>query len=119
MNSKNLLAKYLSQKSNFDYINSGKTESERRLRLAELTKKFESQSNFANFTDSYVEDSTGTPNLLDDDFAAERSLAQIKRLVIRAELEKTLTGQINAKNAITKRNKERKLEFEKQLQKNY
>jgi len=119
MTNKIELAKYLSKKSNFDFINSGKTEPERRLRLAELTKKFESQSNFANFATSYVEDSTGIPNLLDDEFAAERSLAEIKRLVIRADLEKMLIPQIQAKNAITKRNSQRKLEFQEQLQKNY
>lgn len=116
---KNLLAKHLSIKSNFDYINAGKTEPERRLRLAELTKNFESQSNFANFAASYVEDSNGIPNLLDDDFAAERALAEIKRHLIREDLERTLTGQIQAKNAITKRNKQRQLEFQEQLQKNY
>lgn len=119
MTNKNLLAKHLSIKSNFDYINAGVDESERRLRLAELTRKFESQSNFANFTASYVEDSNGIPNLIDDDFAAERALSEIKRLVIIEELEKTLVPQLNAKNAITKRNAQRKLEFQEQLQKNY
>ena len=37
------LAKYLSQKSNFDYLNSSIDDMERKRRLAELTKKFESQ----------------------------------------------------------------------------
>ncbi len=113
------LAKYLSQKSHFDYLNSSIDDSERKRRLAELKRKFESQSKFASFSDSgYIEDSTGIPDL-DENFAVERSLAEIKRLVIRAELEKTLVPQIQVKNATTKRNAQRKLEFEKQLQKNY
>lgn len=122
MTNKNLLAKYLSQKSNFDYINSSIDESQRRLRLAELTKTFESQTKFSsvNFSSSgYVEDSTGIPNSLDDDFAAEQALSEIKRLVIREDVQKMLVPQINAKNDITKRNAQRKLEFQEQLQKNY
>ena len=114
------LAKYLSQKSNFDYLNSSIDDMERKRRLAELKRKFESQfSSIANFSSGYVEDSNGIPDLLDNDFAAERGLAEIKRLVIRAELEKTLLPELNAKNDIIRRNAQRKLEFEKQLQKNY
>ena len=115
------LAKYLSQKFNFDYLNSSIDDVERKRRLAELTKRFESQSNFAsvNFSNSgYVEDSNGIPDL-DENFAAERALLDIRRHLIRADLEKSLTGQINAKNEITRRNKQRKLEFEESLQKNY
>ena len=119
MMNKTELAKYLSQKSHFDYLNSSVDASQRNKRLAELKRKFESQSNFASFSDSgYVEDSTGIPDL-DEKFAAERALFDIRRHLIRSDLEKTLVGQINAKNVITKRNKQRKLEFERQLQKNY
>lgn len=114
------LAKYLSQKSNFDYLNSSIDDMERKRRLAELTKKFESQfSSIANFSSGYVENSNGIPNLIDNDFAAERALAEIKRHLIRADLEKTLVGQIKAKNAVTKRNAQRKTEFQESLQKNY
>lgn len=116
------------------------TDEERR-RIEALTKEFASKlkthpkgkyifntpnkagnSNFSsvNFSNSgYVEDSNGIPNLIDEDFAAERALAQIKQLVIREDVQKMLVPQINAKNDITKRNKQRKLEFQKQLQKNY
>lgn len=115
------LAVWMSYPSRFKFVNDAPNDFEKKRRIEQLKTEFESQLSFSsiNFNNSgYVEDSTGVPNL-DEDFAVERSLAEIKRLAIKADLEKTLTGQIQAKNAITKRNKQRKLEFEKSLQKNY
>ena len=111
----------MSKPENFNFVNSAVTDSDRKLRIAKLKQQFESQSNFAsvNFTNSgYIEDSNGVPDL-DENFAAERALLDIQRHLIRADLEKTLVPQLQAKNAITKRNAQRKAEFEKQLQKNY
>lgn len=116
------LTKFLSENNNFDYINSSVDALQRKQRLAELRQKFNSQSSFAsvNFSNSgYVEDSTGVPSLLDNDFAAERALAEIKQHLIRADLEKTLVGRINARNVITRRNKERKAEMQKEFSKKY
>ena len=115
------LAAWMSKPENFNFVNSAVTDSDRKLRIAKLKQQFESQSNFAsvNFTNSgYIEDSNGVPDL-DENFAAERALLDIRRHLIRADLEKTLTGQIQAKNAITKRNAQRKAEFQESLQKNY
>lgn len=114
------LAAWMSRRENWNYVISAKDETEKTRRINELRQKFDA-SNFSsvNFNDSgYVEDSNGVPNL-DENFAAERALFDIRRHLIRAELEKTLVPQINAKNATTKRNAQRKLEFQKQLQKNY
>ena len=109
----------MSKPENYKFVCDADTDLERKCRIAKLKQQFESQSNFASFSDSgYIEDSTGIPDL-DENFAAERALLDIRRHLIRADLEKTLVPQLQAKNAITKRNAQRKAEFEKQLQKNY
>ena len=115
------LTEFLSVSANFQYICDAPNDFEKKRRIEQLKTEFESQSKFSsvNFNDSgYIEDSNGVPDL-DENFAAERALLDIRRHIIRADLEKSLTGQIQAKNEITRRNKQRKLEFEKQLQKNY
>lgn len=115
------LAAWMSKPENFSWVNDAQSDIEKNRRIEKLRKDFFAQSQFSsvNFSDSgYVEDSNGIPDL-DENFAAERALAEINRLVIRADLEKTLVPQIQAKNSITKQNAQRKLEFEKQLQKNY
>ena len=114
------LAAWMSKRENWNYVISAKDETEKTRRINELRKKFDaSDFSSVNFNDSgYVEDSTGIPDL-DENFAAERALLDIRRHLIRADLEKTLVPQLQAKNAITKRNAQRKAEFEKQLQKNY
>lgn len=50
---------------------------------------------------------------------AENEILELKLQIIRDELEKTLLPQIQAKNAITKRNAQRRLELENSRQKNY
>ena len=119
-NSTKNLAAWMSKSENYKVVCDAPNETKKRKRIQKLKSEFESQfSSITNFSNSdYVEDSIGVPTL-DDDFAAERALTEIKRHLIRADLEKTLVGQIQAKNAITKRNAQRNLEFEKTLQKNY
>lgn len=114
------LAAWMSHPLRFKFVNNAPNDIEKKRRIEQLKNEF-MQSNFAsvNFSNlGYVENSTGVPSL-DDDFAAERALTEIKRLIIRADLEKTLVPQIQAKNAITKRNAQRRLEFQESLQKNY
>lgn len=50
---------------------------------------------------------------------AESEILELKRELIRDDLKNSLTGFINAKNDITRRNRDHKSELEQLLQKNY
>ncbi len=119
---KNLVA-WMSHPSRFKFVNDAPNDFKKKRRIEKLKTEFESQSNFSsiNFSNSgYVEDN-GREDFLND-FANERAetaLIEIKRHLIREDIQKTLVDRINAKNTIIRRNKEHKAKMQKQFSKNY
>ena len=124
------LARFMSQKSVFDFVNAATDDNDRKTRIEQMRTKFlavgNTGGNFSGVAFAAVEDS-GNPEMTDysiyDDcqtFAdfntkarEQVAFGRIKSLVANSNVQKSLKEWILKKNNIVKRNRAAKLEAQK------
>ncbi len=108
------LIKFFSLPANFAYVNAATDAADKQKRIAELKKRFESQSNFANFSADIAD--LGNPSGVydSDDFATFNQKAKekaafddIKRLTVVHRVKDSIKTYLLQRNEVIKANKDK------------
>jgi hypothetical protein len=117
------LIKFMSLPANFAYVNAATDAATKQKRIAELKQKFESQSNFANFSADIAD--MGNPSGVydSDDFATFNQKAKekaafddIKRLTVVHRVKDSIKTYLLQRNEVIKANKDKAKLKEKEKQ---
>ncbi len=115
------LIKFMSEKNNFAYVCSAPDSATKQKRIAELKQKFQSQSNFANFSADIAD--LGNPSGVydSDDFATFNIKAKqhtafndIKRLTVVHSVKDSIKQYLLSRNSVIKANRAKKAERDAQ-----
>ena len=125
----NTLTKFLSEKSNFAYINNSKDSAEREKRLAELKNKFlaigNTSGNFSSVRFSADVSDVGNEefsfmNDVEFNFAAynraakqQAAFSQLKKLTLVHSVKDSIKQYLTSRNSVIKANKKKKAEADK------
>jgi hypothetical protein len=111
----------MSEKNNFAYVCSAPDSATKQKRIAELKQKFQSQSNFANFSADIAD--LGNPSGVydSDDFATFNIKAKqhtafndIKRLTVVHSVKDSIKQYLLSRNSVIKANRAKKAERDAQ-----
>ncbi len=116
------LIKFMSEKNNFAYVCSATDANDKQKRIAELKKRFQNQSNFADFS-ADIADAGNPSGVYDsDDFATFNQKAKehtafndIKRLTVVHSVKDSIKKYLLQRNEVIAANKAKAKE--KELQK--
>ncbi len=108
------LIKFMSEKNNFAYVCSATNADDKQKRIAELKKRFQNQSNFADFS-ADIADAGNPSGVYDsDDFATFNQKAKehtafndIKRLTLVHSVKDSIKQYILQRNSVIKANKDK------------
>jgi hypothetical protein len=120
------LIKFMSEKNNFAYVCSATNADDKQKRIAELKKRFQNQSNFADFS-ADIADAGNPSGVYDsDDFATFNQKAKeytafndIKRLTLVHSVKDSIKKYLLQRNEVIKANKAKKAERDAQKKDNF
>jgi hypothetical protein len=109
------LIKFMSEKNNFAYVCSATNADDKQKRIAELKKRFQNQSNFADFS-ADIADAGNPSGVYDsDDFATFNSKAKqhtafnnLRIITAKHNVRDSIREYILKSNAVRKANKAKK-----------
>ncbi len=116
----------MSEKNNFAYVCSATNADDKQKRIAELKKRFQNQSNFADFS-ADIADAGNPSGVYDsDDFATFNQKAKeytafndIKRLTLVHSVKDSIKKYLLQRNEVIKANKAKKAERDAQKKDNF
>jgi hypothetical protein len=105
------LAKFMSSKENFKFVNDAPNDLEKKKRIEILKAQFEKQSNFASFAFAATEDIGNPSNAFFDDEASGYpqydGVQKVRRVVEDARAKQDAVAYADARNKVIRAGRER------------